>query len=85
MSASAIKGSGWKHRVVAALVRSSFRLLLVSVLTVKLQVSETSQSTPAPFPRELSCTDLLVRKVLDGGEIVLLNNPIVCLIFVTCI
>lgn len=42
VSASAIKGSAWKHKVVVALVRSSFRLLLVPELMVKLQVSETS-------------------------------------------
>lgn len=40
VSVSAIKGLGWKHRVVVVLARSSFRLLLV--LMVKLLLGGTT-------------------------------------------
>lgn len=80
VSVSAIKGSRWKHRVMVALVRSSFRLLLV--LMVKL-LPGVAKSVPAPFPSECSCTGLLVRIMPEGVEAVLPSNPVVCLITVT--
>lgn len=48
-------------------------------------MTQVAKSTPAPFPKELSCTGLLMRIVSEGVEIASSSNLVVCLTFVTCI
>lgn len=48
-------------------------------------MTQVAKFTPAPFPKELSSTGLLMTIVPEGVEIASPSNLIVCLIFATCI